>query len=105
MRADIRAGVSASAVGLFESFSEKVSDMAKNDEDEVGDVGCYQVKVRRFVHDGLRDGCAFGMFTNMSMRMISDPSELCVFLCFFLPVARIIWSRRRSRMVIFCPGG
>jgi hypothetical protein len=52
---------------LSETFPEEVSDVSKNNENKVGDVGCDQVEIRRLIHDGLRYWNAFGMSAYMSM--------------------------------------
>ena len=75
---------------LFESLPEKVPNVSKDNENEVGNISCDQVKVGRLVHDGLRNSGAVRMTTNMTMGVISDAPELGIPLGFFLPAARIV---------------
>jgi hypothetical protein len=90
---------------LLETFPEKVSNVTKDNENEVGDVGCNQVKVRRLVHDRLGHNGSARMATDMAMGEISDPSELGIALGFLLPVAGIVGSSGRSLLLlVLCPG-
>ena len=90
---------------LLESFPEKVSNMTKDNENEVGDVSCNQVKIRRLVHDGLGHSGSARMATDMAMGEISDASELGIALGFLLPVAGIVGSCGGSLLlVVLCPG-
>ena len=75
---------------LFESFPEKVPNVSKDNENEVGNISCNQVKVGRLVHDGLRNRGAGRMTTDMTMAVISNASELGIPFGFFLPAARIV---------------
>lgn len=90
---------------LLESFPEKVSNVTKDNENEVGDVGCNQIKVRRLIHDRLGDSGSARMATDMAMGEISDASELGIPLGLLLPVAGIVGSSRGSRvLLVLCPG-
>src|ERR1700694_921620 len=91
-----------SILRLFKAFPEKVSDMSKNDENEVGDVGCDQVEVRRFIHDGLRHRLTLGMSTNMSMTLIHQSTKLRILLCFLLPFMRVFRCRGRPGGFVLC---
>ncbi len=46
-------GLEMSVVFFPKTFAKKVSNVAENDEDQIADVGCEEVVVRRLVHDWL----------------------------------------------------
>jgi len=75
---------------LFEPFPEKVPNVSKDNENEVGNISCNQVKIGRLVHDGLRDSGARRVTTDVTMGVISDASELGIPFGFFLPAARMV---------------
>src|SRR6202035_3658308 len=88
---------------LLETFSEKVSNMTENNENQVGDVSCDEVEVGRFIHDWLGYWYPLWMSTDVLMREISDTSKLCIFLCFLLPFVGILGGRGWSGRFILCP--
>jgi hypothetical protein len=73
-----------SVLRLFKPFAEEVSYMSEYDEYKVRNVCGYEIKVRRFIHDGLRDGLTFWMTTDMSMGLVTDFTKLRISFCFFL---------------------
>jgi hypothetical protein len=90
---------------LLESFPEKVSNVTKDDENEVGDVSSNQIKVRRLVHDRLGHSGPARMATDMTMGEISNASELSIAPGLLLPVARIVGGSGGSLMLlVLCPG-
>ena len=92
---------------LFKSLSEKVSDMPKNNKDQIRNIGRNQIKVGWFIHNRLWNRNSLWMTTYMSMTWISDSSELGISFEFVVPFLGVwlgstAWTGRM--LVVFVAG-
>ena len=60
---------------LPESFPEEVADMAKNDQNQVANVGCDQIVVWRILNNGLGEETA-GMTAGIPVTLVAKWTKL-----------------------------
>lgn len=73
-------GLQMPIVLFMEFLAEKISDVSKNNQDQVTKIGCKKVVVRRLVHDWLREVTTL-IPTCVFVRVMAQWAELSMCLC------------------------
>lgn len=84
---------------LPETFAEEVSNVTEDDQDQIADVGCEEVVVRRLVHDWVRKFSTLES-TRISVTLTPQRPELGVLSGDPSGLGRRRWLEERGRRLI-----